>query len=130
MPVVGYQTDQFPAFYSRSSGIGVDAVARTPDEAAEIALVHWQTNAATAVLVCAPVPEEFEIPTEEVERAVKEAVRRAERQGIRGKALTPFLLSEMKEITSGNTLAANRALLINNARIAARIAASLCLNFA
>jgi pseudouridylate synthase len=125
VPVVGYKTEEFPAFYSRASGLPVDAVALSAEEAAEIALRHWQTGSETAVLVCAPVPEEFEIPIEQVEIAVAEALARAEASGVRGKAITPFLLSQMKEITSGDTLAANRALLVNNAGVAARIAASL-----
>jgi pseudouridine-5'-phosphate glycosidase len=72
-----------------------------------------------------PVPEEFEIPLERVDRAVAEAVRTANRDGIRGKALTPFLLDRMKELTDGQTLDANRALLVNNAAISAQIAARL-----
>jgi pseudouridine-5'-phosphate glycosidase len=125
VPVVGYRTDEFPAFYSRRSKLAVDATVESPDEAAELASHHWRAGNDSAVLVCAPVPEEFEIPFEEVEAAVRNAVGRAEREGIRGKAVTPFLLSEMERLTRGDTLKANRALLTNNARIAARIAASL-----
>lgn len=125
VPVVGYQTDEFPAFYSRRSGLAVDITVETPDEAAEVAVNHWQAGNDSAVLVCAPVPEEFEMPFEVAERAVKEAITLAERRGIRAKALTPFLLSELERITAGSTLKTNCALLVNNARIAARIAASL-----
>ncbi len=125
VPVVGYQTEEFPAFYSRRSKLAVDITVETPDEAAEVAINHWQAGNDSAVLVCAPVPEEFEMPFEEAERAVREAVTLAEHRGIRGKALTPFLLAELERITAGNTLKTNRALLVNNARIAARIAASL-----
>ncbi|HKP85276.1 MAG TPA: pseudouridine-5'-phosphate glycosidase [Blastocatellia bacterium] len=126
VPVVGYQTEEFPAFYSRSSKLRADITVETPDEAAEVAVNHWRAGNDSAVLVCVPVPEEFEIPFEEVERAVAEAVDRAERAGVIGKAVTPFLLAEMERLTGGNTLATNRALLANNASIAARIAA--CLN--
>lgn len=125
VPVVGYGTDEFPAFYSRASGLRVDITAETPDEVSEIAICHWQSGGATGVLLCAPVPEEFEIPIEDVERAVSEAVERAERQRVRGKALTPFLLQQMKEITGGDTLNANRALLLNNCETAAQVAVSL-----
>ena len=125
VPVVGYQTDEFPAFYSRASKLKVDLTVETPGEAAAIAVNHWRAGNDSAVLVCAPVPEPFEIAFEEVERAVAEAVDEAERRGIDGKAVTPFLLAEMERITAGKTLATNRALLVNNASIAASIAASL-----
>jgi pseudouridine-5'-phosphate glycosidase len=125
VPVIGYQTDEFPAFYSRRSKLAVDIRVETPDEAAQVAFRHWQAGNDSAALVCAPVPEEFEIPFEEIEMAVTEAVAQSEREGIRGKALTPFLLAKMEQLTQGSTLKTNRALLTNNARIAARIAASL-----
>ena len=125
IPVIGYRTDEFPAFYSRTSRLSVDITAETPDEVAAAAAHHWQTGGDTAVLVCVPVPEEFEIPAAEIEQATEEAVRLAIEQGIRGKALTPFLLSRMERLTEGKTLKANRALLVNNAQVAARIATSL-----
>jgi pseudouridine-5'-phosphate glycosidase len=125
VPVVGFQTESFPAFYSRSSNLPVDLVVQSANEAAEIALHHWHTGSTSAVLVCAPVPEEFEIASDEIERATEEAIRLAEVQNIHGKAVTPFLLTQMKEITAGKSLRANRALLINNASIAAQIAVSL-----
>ena len=123
--VVGFRTAEFPAFYSPHSGLPVDVSVDSPSEIAEIAMNHWSVGNHSAVLVCVPVPEEQAMPSEEAERAVDEAVRRAERHGIRGKALTPFLLAEMKELTGGRTLDANRALLINNAGIAAQIAAAM-----
>src|SRR5215216_2631169 len=125
VPVVGYRTDEFPAFYSRASRLPVDITVETPDEAAAVAAHHWQTGGQTAVLVCVPVPEEFDIPASEIEQATEQATRLAHAQGVRGKALTPFLLSHMERLTGGRTLNANRALLVNNARVAARIAASL-----
>lgn len=125
VPVVGYQTEEFPAFYSRRSKLAVDITVETPREAAEVAVNHWRAGNDSAVLVCAPVPEEFEMSFEEAEQAVAKAIALAEREGIRGKALTPFLLAEMERLTAGNTLKTNRALLINNSRIAARIATSL-----
>jgi len=125
VPVVGFQTDEFPAFYSRHSGLQLEAIAQSADEAATLAACHWRTGANTAVLVCVPVPKAFEIPASEVESAVTEAMRLAEAQDIRGKVVTPFLLAKMKELTGGNTLKANRALLLNNAAVAGQIAASL-----
>jgi pseudouridylate synthase len=125
VPIVGYRTKEFPAFYSRESGLGVDITVDSADEAAEVALNHWRTGGASAVLVCAPVPDDYAMPRAEAERAVEKAITLAEQRGVRGKALTPFLLAEMKELTEGHTLTANRALLVNNARVAAGIAVSL-----
>jgi len=125
VPIIGYKTDQFPAFYSRVSGLPVDATVQTPEMAAQIAMSHWRTGGRTALLVCAPVPEEFEMPLPEVEAATQEALQAAARAGIRGKALTPFLLARMEKLTGGDTLAANRALLANNAIVAGQIATAL-----
>jgi pseudouridylate synthase len=128
VPIVGYRTKSFPAFYSRTSGLNVDITVDSPEEAAEVASNHWQTGGKTAVLVCAPVPEEFAMSNEEAERAVAQAIQLAEDKDIRGKALTPFLLAQMKELTEGHTLDTNRALLVNNAGIAAQIAVKLAGN--
>ncbi|HSQ19209.1 MAG TPA: pseudouridine-5'-phosphate glycosidase [Blastocatellia bacterium] len=125
IPVVGYRTEDFPAFYSRTSGLPIDVRVETPDEAADVAVCHWRMGSASAVLVCAPVPVEFEIPVTTIERACAEAIAMANRQSIRGKALTPFLLSQMEGLTGGGLLQANRALLVNNASVAAKIAMSL-----
>ena len=125
VPVVGYRISEFPAFYSRSSGLPVEVRVETPAEVAEIAECHWRTGESTAVVVCVPLPEEFEIAFSEISAAVDEAMSRAARHGVRGKALTPFLLSEMEKLTGGRALEANRALLINNAEVAAAIACSL-----
>jgi pseudouridine-5'-phosphate glycosidase len=125
VPVIGYGTDEFPAFYSRSSGLSVDESVDTPARVAEIAECQWRFYT-TAVLVCVPVPAEFEIPSSTIESAVDEAMSEAARAGVRGKSVTPFLLSEMERLTGGRTLQTNRALLVNNAGVAARIASSLC----
>jgi pseudouridine-5'-phosphate glycosidase len=122
IPVVGYRAEQFPAFYSRASGLAVDVVAESAEQAARVAALHWQSGGQTAVLVCVPVPEEFEIPLAEIERATEQALDLARRAVVRGKAITPFLLSQMEHLTSGDTLKANRALLVNNAQVAAEIA--------
>lgn len=125
VPIVGYRTEELPAFYSRTSGLAVDVRVETADEAAELARYHWRMGGCTAVLVCVAVPAEFEIPAAEIAVAVDEAMERATHQKIRGKGLTPFLLSEMEKLTEGKTLKANRALLVNNAEVAALIASSL-----
>lgn len=124
VPVVGYRTEELPAFYSRTSGLPVDVTVQTADETAELARLHWRISG-KGLLVCVPVPAKFEIPAEEIEVAVDEAMKRASSGKIRGKPLTPFLLSEMKKLTEGKTLEANRALLMNNAEVAALIASSL-----
>lgn len=126
VPILGYRTDEFAAFYSRSSGLPVDSKVETPVEAAAIAAIHWRMGSSTAVLVCVPIPAEFEISSAEIEDAIDRAMTASTGQGIRGKAVTPFLLSELEKLTGGKTLAANRALLVNNASIAAGIAVSLC----
>ncbi|HKY05889.1 MAG TPA: pseudouridine-5'-phosphate glycosidase [Blastocatellia bacterium] len=125
VPVIGFRTREFPAFYSRKSGLGLDLVVESAEEAARIAACHWQTGSTTAVVIAVPVPEEFELPFDQVERACLVALEEAAREGVRGKAITPFLLSRLEKLTHGDTLEANRALLINNASVAAEIALSL-----
>ena len=123
VPVLGFGTRELPAFYSRKSGITLDISVERPEDAVAIAQRHWEMNGATAVLVCVPIPAEFEIPVQEIDAAIEEAIAKAAREGIHGKGVTPFLLSEMTILTNGRTLDANRALLVNNAEVAARIAA-------
>jgi pseudouridine-5'-phosphate glycosidase len=125
VPVVGYRTEEFPAFYSRRSGLPVDATVETADEAAELAMNHWAMGGSSAVLLCVPLPEQFEIPADQVERATEQAISSANDQRISGKAVTPFLLSQLEKITAGRSLVANRALLINNAEVAALVSVSL-----
>lgn len=125
IPIVGYCSDCFPAFYSRDSGIKLDIVAETPREVANIAKTHWELGLNTAILVALPIPQDHEIPQKEVNKLLSQALDDANQQGIRGKALTPFLLSRLKELSSGKTLEANLLLLKNNARLAAEIAVCL-----
>lgn len=125
VPVVGYRTEEFPAFYSRRSGLPVDATAETADEAAELAMNHWAMGGSGAVLLCVPIPKQFEIPADEIERATEQAIATAINQKITGKAVTPFLLSQLEIITEGRSLVANRALLVNNAEVAALVSVSL-----
>lgn len=125
VPILGYRTDEFPAFYSRQSGLPVDARVDTPEEAARIIRTKWELGLEGGVLVTVPVPEEAELPREVVEEAIERALTAAQEQGITGKALTPFLLSQIARITEGRSLAANIALLRNNAAVAAQIAKAL-----
>lgn len=123
VPVIGYGTRELPAFYSRRSGIALDLSVERPEDAVAIALRHWDMNSATSVLVCVPIPSEFEIPAQEIGAAIEQAIAKAAREAIHGKAVTPFLLSELTNLTDGRSLEANRALLVNNAKVAAQIAA-------
>ncbi len=125
VPVIGYQTDEFPAFYSRSSGIALTTRLDSPEEIARFARVHWELKQRTAVLVCQPIPEKDEIPIEEISAFIAEARATAAKQNIHGQALTPFLLETLLHLTGGASLKANISLLLNNARLAARIACAL-----
>jgi pseudouridine-5'-phosphate glycosidase len=125
VPVIGYGTSEFPAFYSRRSGLGVDVQVDTPEEVAHIARTRSEIGLSTGLLVCVPVPEADEIPADEIESAITEAVDEAEAAGVSGKAVTPFLLGKVVELTGGRARQANEALLLNNARVAARIARAM-----
>ena len=120
--VVGYQCDELPAFYSRQSGLPIDARAESPEDVAGIFQAQRSLGLESALLVVVPVPAEFEVPAEALEQVLATALEDAERKGITGAALTPFLLSQMAERSGGATLRANIALLENNARVAAEIA--------
>ena len=123
--VVGYQCDELPAFYSRSSGLPVDARVDSPAEVAEIFRAQKTLGIKRALLVTVPVPEEFEIPATDLERTLNAALHEAEQQQVVGRELTPFLLSCMAHTSAGATLRTNIALLENNARVAAAIAGAL-----
>ncbi|HYO16881.1 MAG TPA: pseudouridine-5'-phosphate glycosidase [Thermoanaerobaculia bacterium] len=125
VPVVGYRTDELPAFYSRESGLRLEARADSPAEAAAIAQTLWDSGFTSGMLLCVPCPEEAALAAAEVEDAIAQAVREAGEQGVRGKAVTPFLLARVAALTGGRAKAANLALLRNNARVAAAVAAVL-----
>jgi len=120
--VVGYQCDELPAFYSRQSGLAIDARAESPEDVANIFHAQRSLKLESALLVVVPVPAQFEVPAEELQPVLATALEDAEWKGITGAALTPFLLSQMAERSGGATLRANIALLENNARVAAAIA--------
>jgi pseudouridylate synthase len=122
VPVVGYQTDEFPAFYARTSGLPVSVRVGSPGEVAEIAKAHWNLGLHSAILVVVPPPEESALPPQEMESAVDQALQDVQVQGIRGQQVTPFLLSRVSELTGKASLRANLALLLNNAQVAAQIA--------
>src|ERR1051325_4531922 len=119
---VGYQCDELPAFYSRKSGLPIDARADSPEDVARIYRAQRDLEIASALLVVVPVPAQFEVPAEELQIVLTTALEDAESKGIAGPALTPFLLSQMAERSGGSTLRANIALLENNARVAGEIA--------
>jgi pseudouridine-5'-phosphate glycosidase len=125
VPVAAYQADRLPAFYSRESGIPAPLRCDSPGEIARLARAQWQLGLENAVLVANPPPAEAALPFAQVERAIQQAVAAAEAAGVHGAALTPYLLERMKELTSGESLRANLALLVNNARLAAQIAREL-----
>ncbi|RCK76321.1 MAG: Indigoidine synthase A-like protein, uncharacterized enzyme involved in pigment biosynthesis [Anaerolineae bacterium] len=129
IPVVGYQTKYFPAFYSvGSKNLEVSMVANQPQEIAEFAQTHWELGFRSAVLVAVPPPEADAIPFEQMEAYIQIAVQEAERQGIHGQSVTPFLLRRLSELSEGKSVQTNLSLLKNNARIAAQIALTFSLN--
>jgi pseudouridine-5'-phosphate glycosidase len=125
VPVLGYQTDNFPAFYSTSSGSPVSQRADSPELVAEIAHAHFNLGLKSAILVTVPPPATAAIPMEEIESLIQAAVQQAHAEGIRGAATTPYLLEKMNLLTSGRSLETNLALLKNNARVAAEIACAM-----
>src|SRR5512145_758245 len=129
VPVVGYQSDDFPAFYTRSSGLKSSVRAESPQEIAAIARAHWGLGLNSAILVANPPPVATVLPLDEVELAVQQALVEAQAQDIHGQAVTPFLLSRVSQLTHGASLQANLALLLNNARLAAEIAVHLAPSF-
>ena len=124
VPVIGYATDEFPAFYIPSSGLRVPHRADTPEAVAATARALWQSGLGGGLLVACPIPAAHALPPDVMKRAVAEAVAAAEAAGVRGPALTPFLLARVAEAAGGESIAANRALLLNNAAQAARFAAA------
>lgn len=123
--VVGYQCDELPAFYSRESGLSVDATVNSAKEVAELLTAQRLLGMKSALLVVVPVPAAAEVPSEMLSRVLDDAVKEAEKSGVGGRELTPFLLSRMAQQSGGATLKANIALLENNARVAAEVASAL-----
>ena len=128
VPVLGVGTDEFPAFYSRTSGLGVDARMDAPEEVAAFLKAKWSAGLEGGVLIANPVPESDALDAAAIESTIASAIAEAEAAGIGGKQLTPFLLRRITELTGGQSLVSNVALVKNNARLAARIAVALAEN--
>ena len=126
VPVIGYQTEELPAFYTRKSGFGVDYRLDTPGEIAAAFRAKIDMNLKGGMLVTNPIPEEYSMDPDVINKAIDEAIDEANAKGIHGKQTTPFLLAKVKDITGGDSLASNIRLVYNNARLAAQIASCLC----
>ncbi|MFT3893536.1 MAG: pseudouridine-5'-phosphate glycosidase [Anaerolineales bacterium] len=122
VPIVGYGTDEFPAFYSRESGLGVTESLDNPQDIVAFAKMHWETGLQSAILVANPLSKEEAIPASEMEPFIEQANKEAQEKGVHGQGVTPFLLQRMAELTKGKSMRANLSLLLNNARLAAQIA--------
>ena len=123
VPVIGFGTEELPAFYTRKSGFKVDYRVDSPEELANIFKAKQEMGLVGGMLVTNPIPEEYSMDPNRINKAIDEAVEEAKRLGIHGKETTPFLLAKIKDITGGDSLASNIQLVLNNARLAAKTAA-------
>ncbi|BBL92452.1 pseudouridine-5'-phosphate glycosidase (plasmid) [Vibrio rotiferianus] len=126
VPIIGYQTDSLPAFYTRQSEHSIDYRLESAEEIALALKAKWEMNLKGGVVVANPIPEEFAMPPEVITQAIETALKEADEQGIFGKESTPFLLARVCELTGGNSLDSNIQLVLNNARLGARIAKQYC----
>lgn len=122
VPVIGYETYDFPSFYNRKSGFTLDMRADTPEECAKIIKTKWDLDLEGGVVIANPVPEQYEAEPGLINGAIEMALFEANQNNIRGKDITPFLLDKVKELTGGESLETNIALVKNNAELAAKIA--------
>lgn len=122
VPVITYGTEEFPAFYSRKSGFKSECRLDDPKDIADLINAKADLGLRGGMLIACPIPEEDEIPYEKMDVVIKEALKECEEQGVKGKRITPFLLSKVKDLTEGSSLEANIKLVLNNARIGAKIA--------
>jgi pseudouridine-5'-phosphate glycosidase len=125
VPVVGFGTDELPAFYTSKSGFGVDYRVDTPRELAEALKAKWDLGLKGGAVIANPIPEEYEMDPAVINKAIDSAVKEAEAKGIKGKESTPFLLAKVKELTEGASLDSNIQLVYDNAKVGARIAVEL-----
>ena len=125
VPILGYQTDNLPLFFTRESDLAVDVRVENPQQVANIIKAAGDLKAEHGILITVPVPEDKALAGDIAEKAIEQATEEAEAQGIHGKEITPFVLARVVELTEGKSMVANRALLENNARIAAQIASLL-----
>jgi pseudouridine-5'-phosphate glycosidase len=128
VPIIGYGTDELPAFFARSSGLAVDIRLDTPEAVAQVMQAHQQTGLQNGLLVTVPVPEADACDPDIVEAAIAQATQEADDQGIHGPASTPWLLRRVVALTNGRSLQANVALLRNNGYVAATIACAVAAN--
>lgn len=126
VPVIGYRADSFPAFYYRDSGFPVPCRADTPHEVARTMRAAWAIGLQRGLLIANPIPAERELDPKALSVCIAQASDEARTKGIRGKEITPYLLRRLAELTCGETIRANTALYINNARLAAQIACAFC----
>lgn len=125
VPVVGFETEEFPAFYTRKSGFGVDYKVESSLEVASALKAKWDLNLKGGMVIGNPIPKEFEMDYDTINNAIESALKEAEKKNIAGKKVTPFLLDRVKTITAGKSLDANIELVYNNAKVAAQIAKDL-----
>ena len=125
VPVVGFQTEELPAFYTRKSGFKVDYKVDSEEELAKALKAKWDLGLKGGMVVANPIPEEFEMDYDIINNAINEAVKEADEKGIVGKESTPFLLAKVKEITGGSSLESNIQLVFNNAKVGAKLAVEL-----
>ena len=126
VPVIGFGTEELPAFYTRSSGFKVDYRIDTPEDLAAAFKASGDMELKGGMLVANPIPEEYAMPLDVINTAIDTAIKEAEEKGIKGKETTPFLLAKVSELTGGNSLASNIQLVYNNAKVAAQTAVELC----
>ena len=126
VPVIGYGTEELPAFYTRRSGFGVDYRVDSPEELAKTFRVSKDLGLRGGMLVTNPIPQEYAMPLETINAAIDQAIAECNAKGIHGKDTTPFLLARVAEITGGDSLASNIRLVYNNAALAAKTAAAFC----
>ena len=124
VPVVGYQTDTLPAFYTRDSGFPVDYRIDSAEEAAAAMNARWEMNINGGLVIANPVPEAYSLERDEIDTVIEEAIEQMNRDGIKGKDTTPFLLARIAEQTGGSSLDTNIQLVLNNAKLAAQIASA------
>ena len=126
VPVLGYQTKELPAFYTRHSGLNVDYEIKDPKEAAQIIFEKRKNNLQGGILITNPIPQEYAMDDAIINNAIEKALKMADEQGVKGKEITPFLLKTVVDLTGGESLESNIQLVLNNAAIGAEIAKEVC----
>jgi pseudouridine-5'-phosphate glycosidase len=125
VPVIGFGTEELPAFYCRESGLKVDYTVNDETEAAEVIRTKWDLGLTSGILIANPIPEEWALSRPYINRIINKAILEAAKKGIKGKKLTPYLLSRINDLSEGKSLKANIELIKNNARVGAKIARAL-----